>query len=133
MCPRRLRRLYKRLHELQVQAPTRDQLLLKIGAAKKETGRAFSLVKIHLPNRDAAVTPETFTFGLDRKKLRQVRRREGRYLLRSSLCDKDPAKLWTYYILRSDRNTPRPSLPVVPTFAAQPMVDQPLMISLGAE
>jgi hypothetical protein len=35
MCQRRLRRLYKRLHELQVQAPTRDQLLLKIGAAKK--------------------------------------------------------------------------------------------------
>ena len=94
----RQRRLCKRLHELQAQAPTRDQLLLKIGAAKKEAGRAFSLVKIHLPNRDEAVTPETFTFALDRKKLRQVRRREGRYLLRSNLGDEDPAKLWTYYI-----------------------------------
>ena len=98
MRQRRLRRLCKRLHELQAQAPTRDQLLLKIGAAKKEAGRAFSLVKIHLPNRDEAVTPETFTFALDRKKLRQVRRREGRYLLRSNLGDEDPAKLWTYYI-----------------------------------
>lgn len=98
MRQRRLRRLCKRLHELQAQAPTRDHLLLKIGAAKKEAGRAFSLVKIHLPNRDEAVTPETFTFALDRKKLRQVRRREGRYLLRSNLCDEDPAKLWTYYI-----------------------------------
>jgi hypothetical protein len=66
MRQRRLRRLCKRLHELQAQAPTRDQLLLKIGAAKKEAGRAFSLVKIHLPNRDEAVTPETFTFALDR-------------------------------------------------------------------
>ena len=98
MRQRRLRRLCKRLHELQAQAPTRDQLLIKIGAAKKEAGRAFSLVKIRLPDRDAAVTPETFTFTLDRKKLRQVRRREGRYLLRSNLGDEDPAKLWTYYI-----------------------------------
>jgi hypothetical protein len=95
---RRLRRLCKRLHALQAQAPTRDRLLLKIGAAKKEAGRAFSLVKMSLPERDEAVTPKTFTFSLDRKKLRQVRRREGRYLLRSNLCDEDPAKLWTYYI-----------------------------------
>jgi hypothetical protein len=98
MRQRRLRRLCKRLHELQAQAPTRDQLLIKIGAAKKEAGRAFSLVKIRLPDRDEAVTPETFTFALDRKKLRQVRRREGRYLLRSNLADEDPAKLWAYYI-----------------------------------
>jgi hypothetical protein len=98
MRQRRLRRLCKRLHELQAQAPTRDQLLIKIGAAKKEAGRAFSLVKICLPDRDEAVTPETFTFSLDRKKLRQVRRREGRYLLRSNLVDEDPAKLWAYYI-----------------------------------
>jgi hypothetical protein len=90
-------------------------------------------VKIHLPNRDAAVTPETFTFALDRKRLPQVRRREGRYLLRSSLCHEDPAKLWTHYILRRDRNTPRPSLPVVPTFAAPPIEDQPLRVALGAE
>jgi hypothetical protein len=98
MRQRRLRRLCKRLHELQAQAPQRDQLLLKIGAAKKEAGRAFSLLKIRLPKPDEALTPETFAFTLDRKKLRQVRRREGRYLLRSNLTDEDPAKLWTYYI-----------------------------------
>jgi hypothetical protein len=97
MRQRRLRRLCKRLHELQAQAPQRDQLLLKIGAAKKEAGRACSLVKIRLPKPDEAVTPETFAFMLDRQKLRQVRRREGRYLLRSNLTDEDPAKLWTYY------------------------------------
>jgi hypothetical protein len=98
MRQRRLRRLCKRLHALQAQAPHRDQLLLKIGAAKKEAGRAFSLVNIRLPKPDEALTPETFTFTLDRKKLRQVRRREGRYLLRSNLTDEDPAQLWTYYI-----------------------------------
>jgi transposase len=98
MRQRRLRRLCKRLHELQAQAPQRDQLLLKIGAAKKEAGRAFALLKIRLPKPDEAITPATFTFTLDRKKLRQVRRREGRYLLRSNLTDENPAKLWTYYI-----------------------------------
>jgi IS4 transposase len=98
MRQRRLRRLCKRLHELQTQAPARDQLLLKIGAAKKEAGRAFFLLKIRLPEPDEAVSPETFSFSLDRKKLRQVRRREGHYLLRSNLSDEDPAKLWTYYI-----------------------------------
>ena len=39
-----------------------------------------------------------FTFSLNRKKLRTVRRREGRYLLRTNLTDNDPALLWQYYI-----------------------------------
>ena len=39
-----------------------------------------------------------FTYRLDRKKLKQARRREGRYLLRSNLTEDDPAALWSYYI-----------------------------------
>jgi len=39
-----------------------------------------------------------FTFSLNRKKLRIVRRREGRYLLRTNLTGNDPALLWQYYI-----------------------------------
>jgi len=35
---------------------------------------------------------------LNKTKLRQVRQREGRYLLRSNLNGEDPAKLWEYYI-----------------------------------
>ena len=41
---RRLKRLWQRLYELQNQKLTRDQLLLKLGAAKKEAGRAYGLV-----------------------------------------------------------------------------------------
>jgi hypothetical protein len=37
---RRLKRLWKRLRELQQQKLTRDDLLLKLGAAKKEAGQA---------------------------------------------------------------------------------------------
>jgi transposase len=95
---RRLKKLLKRLHELQKQGLTRDQLLLKLGAAKKEAGRAYGLVDIRLPDKDQAVTQETFGFALNRRKLRFVRRREGRYLLRSNLKGDDPALLWRYYI-----------------------------------
>ena len=35
---------------------------------------------------------------VNREKLRQVRRREGRYLLRTNLGDRDPADLWQFYI-----------------------------------
>ena len=43
-------------------------------------------------------TEATFTARLNRAKLRQVRRREGRYLLRTNLTETDPVKLWEYYL-----------------------------------
>jgi len=92
------RKLWHRLQELQQQKLSRDQLLIKLGAAKKEAGRAYYLVDIQLPDKDQEVTPRTFTFSLKRKKLRLVRRREGRYLLRSNLVAEEPAKLWQHYI-----------------------------------
>ena len=95
---RRLKKLWRRLGELRQQKLSRDQLLLKLGAAKKEAGRAYALVDIRLPKKDQVVTPETFTFGLRKEKLRIARRREGRYLLRSNLRDDDPARLWQLYI-----------------------------------
>jgi hypothetical protein len=95
---RRLKRLCKRLCELQQQAPSRDQLLLKLGAAKKEAGRAYGLVTVRLPDKEQAVTPQTFTFRLNRKKLRLARRREGHYLLRTNLSNDNPTQLWSYYI-----------------------------------
>jgi hypothetical protein len=95
---RRLKRLCKRLRELQQQTLTRDELLIKLGAAKKEAGRAYALIDLHLPAKDQALTSESFTFSLNRNKLRTVRRREGSYLLRSNLTRAPPAQLWQYYI-----------------------------------
>jgi hypothetical protein len=60
---RRLKRLWKRLQELQRQDLSRDDLLLKLGAAKKDAGRAYGLVRIHVPAPDE---PVTFTFALNR-------------------------------------------------------------------
>ena len=98
MRQRRLRKLIRRLRELQRQDLTRDELLLKLGAAKKEAGKAYGLLVIHTPKKDQPVTSETFHFTLDRKKLRQVRRREGSYLLRSNIKSDDPGGLWRMYL-----------------------------------
>jgi Transposase DDE domain len=95
---RRLKKLIRRLRELQRQDLTRDDLLLKLGAAKKEAGKTYALLVIHTPAKDQPVTSETFHFALDRKKLRQARRREGSYLLRSNLKSDDPSHLWRLYL-----------------------------------
>ena len=95
---RRLRKLWRRLRELRGQSLKRDELLLKLGAARKEAGRAWHLVDIRLPEAGEAVTPETFTFAPRRDRLRRTRRREGRYLLRSNLTGEGPATLWRYYM-----------------------------------
>jgi DDE family transposase len=95
---RRLKRLVKRLRELQGQTLTRDALLMKLGAAKKEAGRVYALVDIELPSQDQPAQAQSFRFALNCVKLRQVRRREGHYLLRSNLSQEAPAQLWQFYI-----------------------------------
>jgi len=94
----RLARLLRKLRAMRHRLPSRDRLLLRIGAAKKEAGRAFGLVKIHLPEADQAVTRETFHFHLDKTKLSALEQRDGHYLLRSNLSGEDPAVLWTCYM-----------------------------------
>jgi hypothetical protein len=71
---------------------------MRLGAAKKDAGRVWSLVNISTPGAGEAVTPETFTFSLRLDDLRQVRRREGRYLLRSNLANADPGAIWEQYL-----------------------------------
>ena len=61
---RRLKTLWQRLGELQQQANSRDQLLLKLGAAKQAAGRAWALVDIGVAASGEAVTPQTFTVRL---------------------------------------------------------------------
>src|SRR5208283_4609702 len=47
---------------------------------------------------DQRVTPETFGFRLNWPRLREARRREGSYLLRTNLTASDAAQLWTLYL-----------------------------------
>jgi transposase len=67
---KRLVRLLRKLRVMRKSLPKRDQLLLRIGAAKKEAGRAFGFVKIHIPNVNQTVTHKTFSFQVDKSKLK---------------------------------------------------------------
>ena len=90
---RQLTWLWTRLAELKAMTLTRDALLMKLGSAQSRAPAAWRLVVVEL-ERDGA----GFTYRIDRDKLRRVRRREGRYLLRTTLSESDPVKLWTYYL-----------------------------------
>jgi hypothetical protein len=91
---RQLKRLWARLKQLSTMRLTREQLLMKLGAARDQSRTAWRLVTIEI-----AAEAATFSYRLDRNKLRQTRLREGRYLLRTNLVEEDPAKLWSHYLL----------------------------------
>jgi hypothetical protein len=90
---RQLKWLWKRLRQIAAMEITREELLMKLGAARSRAPAAWRLVDIEIDKERPS-----FTFALNRKKLRTTRRREGRYLLRTNLTDNDPAQLWQYYI-----------------------------------
>lgn len=99
MRKRKLKKLWKRLKELREMNQKRDQLLMRLGAAKKEAGRAWALVMVHVPKANQPVNEDTFSFSLQREKLRRVRQREGKYLLRAFVPETMAApEIWKQYI-----------------------------------
>jgi hypothetical protein len=86
--------LWARLKHLANMALSREELLMKRGAARAHAPAAWRLGAITVDPQTA-----TFAFRRDRNKLRQARRRAGRYLLRTNLIADDPAKLWGFYLL----------------------------------
>ena len=91
---RKLKWLWARLKQISTMEDlTREELLMKLGAARAKARAAWRLI-------DVEVAPDntTLSFALNRDKLRQTRRREGRYLLRTNLCAREPAHLWQFYI-----------------------------------
>lgn len=95
---KKLARLLRKLRRMRKSLPKRDQLLLRIGAAKTEAGRAFGFVKIRVPGKDEEVTRETFTFHTDKVKLKEAQLRDGHYLLRTNMVAEDPTVLWDRYM-----------------------------------
>ena len=95
---KKLARLLRKLRAMRRSCPKRDQLLMRVGAAKTDVGRAFGFVKINLPQANQEVTRETFTFQLDKARLQEAELRDGHYLLRTNLVAEDPAVLWDRYV-----------------------------------
>ncbi len=90
---RKLKWLWARLKQIAKMKLTRQELLMKLGAARAKAPAAWRLINIEI-----ATAGTDFSFTLNRAKLRQVHRREGRYLLRTNLNDRDPADLWQFYV-----------------------------------
>src|SRR5579863_6739878 len=82
---RQLKWLWARLGKLAAMNVKREEMLMKLGAARSKAPTAWRLIEVALDKESAALT-----FSLNRQKLRIARRREGRYLLRTNLTDKDP-------------------------------------------
>jgi transposase len=95
---KRLTRLFRKLRAMRRSLPSRDQLLMRLGAAKSAAGRAFQFVHLQVPGEDQEVTRETFQFRVDKKKLQAAEWRDGHYLLRSNLTAGDPSVLWARYV-----------------------------------
>jgi transposase len=74
---KKLARLLRKLRTMRRSCPKRDQLLMRVGAAKTDAGRAFGFVKINLPPAGHAVMRESFTFALDKARLKEAERRDG--------------------------------------------------------
>lgn len=106
---RQMRWLRDRLKELVRMKPKRDALLMKLGAAQNQAPAAWRLFEVRVPaaprrqnaSNAAADTQEPapeFSFALRWDKLREARRREGRYLLRCNLPERPPEELWGFYL-----------------------------------
>jgi len=91
---RQLKGLCKRLKQLRQMELKRDELLKKLGAALHDFPTAARLM-------ETVVAPKTaqLSFSLRKDKLREARKREGRYLLRSNIVSgRSPEELWHFYI-----------------------------------
>jgi transposase len=94
-----LKRLWRRLHELQqMQKVKRDELLKKLGASLHQYPAAARLIESSV-DKDTA----QLSFSLCKDKLRQARHREGRYLLRTNItAGRGPEQLWHFYMQLSE-------------------------------
>jgi len=92
---RQMKGLWKQLKKIQAMKLKRDQRLKKIGAALHDYPVAARLVEYTVKSCRGG----KLTFRLRKEKLRQLRQREGRYLLRSNITGEGSAeKLWQFYI-----------------------------------
>lgn len=89
---RRLKALWKRLNDLSRMKLKRDDLLQKLGAARQQHPSVWRLVNVE------AMAEGKLVFGLNKTKLRQVIRREGRYLLRTNMDGRTPEEFWRFYM-----------------------------------
>jgi transposase len=96
---RKLRKLWDGLKRLRKNCRDRDRLLERLAVLKHEAGRAAHLVQVQVPAPGQPVNEQTFQYRLKRDAYRQARRRDGSYLLRTTLPPDPPERLWERYMV----------------------------------
>jgi transposase len=96
---RKLRKLWDGLERLRKNCRDRDRLRERLAVLKHEAGRAANVVEIAVPAPGQPVNEQTFRYRLKRQEYRQARRRDGSYLLRTTLSPQEPQKLWEQYMV----------------------------------
>ena len=74
---------------------TREELLMQ--ARRRARSQVPGRPGVWSRSRSPRTAPRSAIASIAAK-LRQARRREGRYLLRTNLTEDDPARLWSYYL-----------------------------------
>ena len=89
--------------ERERKALSRDELIARLAVARSKAGRSWCLFRIRKPKMtEATVTKENFSWSFDLDRIRQARRDEGTYLLRTNMTDADPATLWRQYMIQGE-------------------------------
>jgi transposase len=96
---RKLRKFWEGLKRLRANCRRRDRLLERLAVLRHEAGRAAKLVEVHTPGPDELVNEQTFWYRFKREAYRRARRRDGSYLLRTTLAADEPEKLWEQYMV----------------------------------
>ena len=104
---RQMKWLRNRLKELERMKPKRDELLMKLGAARQQAPAGWRLFDIEVPGaprhrkngRDTDEPPPELSYRLRWDRVREAYRREGRYLLRCNMPERSPVQLWEFYLL----------------------------------
>ncbi len=99
MRSRKLHKLWDGLGRLRKRCHDRDRLIERLAVLKHEAGRAAHLVEIVPPAPQEPVNEQTFRYRLKRQEYRQARRRDGTYLLRTTLPPDQPERLWEQYLV----------------------------------
>jgi len=90
----RLRRTLRALRRPRQQCWKRDTRRLKLGAARKEAGWAWALVKVQVPPPSQPVHRDRLRFERRKDKLQAAELRDGHYLVRSFRAGDQAGTLW---------------------------------------
>jgi len=95
----KLRKYLHGLAKLRKNCRNRDKLLERLGALKQQAGKSIKCVDLIIPAQGCKVTPDNFSYSLNRDTYKKMILRDGMYLLRTNLTETKPDVIWERYVL----------------------------------